>query len=75
MIVLAAALIPLVLVYLVARPGWMGEPMFAPRYFGLKLDQVSVVVGFAGMAIGLGWMILIYRADPEPGETTWRYRP
>ncbi len=75
MIVLAGALIALVLFYLVARPGWMGGPMFEPRYFGLSLDEASLVVGFGGMAVGLGWMIRIYRADPEPGERTWRYRP
>ena len=22
---------------------------------------------------GLSWMVRIYRADPEPGEPTWRY--
>lgn len=75
MIVLAPALIPLVMFYLVARPGWMGKPVFEPRYFGLPLDEFSLVVGFGGMAVGLAWMIRIYRADPEPGETTWRYRP
>jgi len=75
LIVLAAALVPLTLFYLVARSGWMGGPMFEPRYFGLTLDEVSLVVGFGGMALGLGWMVRIYRADPEPGKRTWRYRP
>ena len=28
----------------------------------------------AGYLFGLGWMIRIYRADPEPDEPTWRYR-
>lgn len=75
MIVLAGALIVLTLFYLVARPGWMGGPMFEPRYFGLTLDAAALVLGFGGIAAGLGWMIRIYRADPEPDEPTWRYRP
>jgi hypothetical protein len=74
MIVVAGALIPLMLFYLVAGPGSMGGPMFEPRYFGLTLHAATLVLGFGGMAAGLGWMIRIYRADPEPDEPTWRYR-
>jgi len=31
-------------------------------------------VGLIVPAIGIAWMIRIYRADPEAGERTWRYR-
>jgi len=73
MIIFAASFIPLALFYLVARPGFFGR-MFQPRFLGLTNDEASLVVGFGGMVVGLAWMIRIYRADPEPGEPTWRYR-
>jgi hypothetical protein len=41
-----------------------------PRWYEVALPWA----GAAGYLIGLGWMIRIYRADPEPGERTWRYR-
>jgi hypothetical protein len=74
MIALAGGLIPLVLFYLVVRPGFMGDSLFPPRFLGLNLDEVSLIVGLAGMAFGLAWTIQIHRADPEPGERAWRYR-
>jgi hypothetical protein len=75
MIVLAGALIPIVLFYLVARPGFMGEPMFPTLLLGLEFDEVGLVVGLGGMAVGLAWMIRIYhRSYLEPEPTGWRYR-
>jgi hypothetical protein len=71
MIILAAACLPMALFAYVARPGFFG---FQPRFLGLTVDEIALLVGFGGMAVGLGWMIRIYRADPEPDEPTWRYR-
>jgi hypothetical protein len=74
---MARALIALAIVYglvavflWVAQPGFM-EPMFAVRqWFEIALP----IVGVASYFIGLGLMVRIYRAKPEPGERTWRYR-
>jgi hypothetical protein len=40
----------------------------------IRLTDVLLVLGVAGMVIGFGWMIRIYRADPEPDQRSWRYR-
>jgi hypothetical protein len=40
-------------------------------------DIVSFLVlggGVGGMLLGLAWMIRIYRADPEPDESSFRFR-
>ena len=68
-----AVLLPLaVLIALVAQPGHMGGGMFyeTPWY-----EVALPWAGAVGYLIGLGWMIRIYRADPEPDEPIWRYRP
>lgn len=46
-----------------------GNPSEPPWY-----EVALPWAGAAGYLIGLGWMIRIYRADPEPDEPTWRYR-
>jgi hypothetical protein len=46
-------------------------PMFRePPWFAAALPWVAAAV----YLFGLGWMIRIYRADPEPDPQTWRYR-
>jgi hypothetical protein len=55
--------------------GWVMQPgsfsgMYDPPWYVEALPWA----GGAGYLLGLAWMIRIYRADPEPGETTWRYR-
>jgi hypothetical protein len=67
-----AALLPLVaLIGLVAQPGNMGGGMFnAPPWYAVALPWAGAI----GYLVGLGWMIRIYRADPEPAQPTWRYR-
>jgi NADH:ubiquinone oxidoreductase subunit K len=40
-------------------------------------DIVSFLVigcGVGGMLLGLAWIIRIYRADPEPDESSFRFR-
>ncbi len=74
MIVVAGGLILLVLFDFVAQARFFDLGWFQPRFLGLPLGVVSVMVGFGGMAFGLAWMIRIYRAYSEPGERTWRYR-
>ena len=54
----------------VAQPGFM-DPMFHPWRWH---QAVIPILGVASYFLGLGWMIRIYRAQPEPGERTWRYR-
>ncbi len=55
----------------IAQPGFTGGPMFyeAPWY-----EAALPWAAAAGYLFGLGWMIRIYRADPEPDRGTWRYR-
>ena len=67
-----AALLPLaVLIALVAQPGHMGGGMlYEPEWFEIALPWAGAI----GYLVGLGWMIRIYRADPEPRQPTWRYR-
>lgn len=47
------------------------SPMFDARPW---YAHVLPWVGATAYVVGLGWMIRIYRADPEPDEPTWRYR-
>ncbi len=30
--------------------------------------------GVVAYVVGIAWMVRIYRADPEAGESPWRYR-
>jgi hypothetical protein len=55
---------------LIAQPGGP-SPMFDARPW---YAHVLPWAGAIGYLIGLGWMIRIYRADPEPEEASWRYR-
>jgi hypothetical protein len=47
------------------------EPMFGPPWY---VDALPYLAAAAVYLVGLGWMIRIYRARPEDGERTWRYR-
>jgi hypothetical protein len=54
-----------------AQPGFTGGPMFGePPWYQATLPWAAAAV----YMFGLGWMIRIYRADPEPDRQTWRYR-
>lgn len=48
---------------------------FGPM-FGLPAAMTlgPMIVGAAGVAFGLAWMVRIYREDPEPDHRAWRYR-
>jgi hypothetical protein len=46
-------------------------PMFGPvPWYAPWLP----VAGVASYFVGLGWMVRIYRANPEPDTQSWRYR-
>jgi hypothetical protein len=52
----------------IAQPGFMyvmSVPWFVPYI---------PFIGFVMYFLGLGWMVRIYRADPEPDRRSWRYR-
>jgi hypothetical protein len=71
MIIFAVLLPVAILLAWVAQPGHMGGGMFdAPPWYEVALPWAGAI----GYLVGLGWMIRIYRADPEPEEPTWRYR-
>lgn len=70
LIVLAVVCGIVTLLACVAQPGYM-RPMFAATPWPV---QLLPVVGLAIYFIGLGWMVRIYRADPEPYRRSWRYR-
>jgi hypothetical protein len=38
------------------------------------IESLVPWVGVLGVIIGIVWMIRIARADPEAGESFWRYR-
>jgi hypothetical protein len=58
------------LVLWVASPGTIGPMFDEPTWYEVALPFLAA----AGYLVGLGWMIRIYRARPEDGERTWRYR-
>jgi hypothetical protein len=75
-LMLAFALgVPFVGVFLwIATPGSMGDGLFTPEVAGIEIETLLYLAAAAGYLVGLGWMIRIYRARPEDGERTWRYR-
>jgi hypothetical protein len=51
------------------------------NHLGPMFDEPPPVVGWlipaigvAAQALGLGWMIRIYRADPEAAPSSWRLK-
>lgn len=67
-----AIVLPFVLLLaLVAQPAGFSAMFYESPWYQVALPWAGAI----GYLTGLGWMIRIYRADPEPGETTWRYRP
>lgn len=66
-----AILLPIVmLIAWIARPGGTGPMFYEPPWYEAALLLASA----ACYLFGLGWMIRIYRAEPEPDNRTWRYR-
>lgn len=62
-------LAPVVVAFVyVASPGG-SRPMFEPPWVTLV-----PLIGAAGVAIGLAWLVWLSRSDPERGEVDWRYR-
>lgn len=61
---------------LLVLAGLVFEPAGPTPMFSGLLWYVELLpwAGAAAYVVGLGWMIRIYRADPEPDEPTWRYR-
>ena len=56
----------------IAAPQFPGGPMFE-RQPG-RLEVLLPWVGVAMYLVGLVWMVRISRANPEAGESSWRYR-
>lgn len=56
--------------------GWIALPGYVHPMFGSVPWYVDwlPVVGVAIYFLGLGWMVRIYRANPEPDAHNWRYR-
>jgi hypothetical protein len=50
------------------------EPSFGLHYGPDWAALATIALAAAGTLGGLGWMIRIYRADPEPDQAAWRYR-
>jgi hypothetical protein len=54
---------------------WVVAPGLTSPMFGYHFSvAVLPIAGFAGLIVGLVWMIRIYRASPEPDQQAWRYR-
>ena len=60
----------------VALLAWIAQPAGFQPLFNASPWWAEALpwAGATAYAIGLGWMIRIYRADPEPGDPTGRYR-
>jgi hypothetical protein len=74
---ISRGLISLTIVYgLVAVFMWVAQPWFMDPMSGMRprYEMWLPVLGVASYFMGLGLMVRIYRAQPEPGERTWRYR-
>jgi Flp pilus assembly protein TadB len=67
MLLIAFAVVAFEVFLFIARPNYMG-PMFdePPPIMGWLIPAI----GIAAQALGLAWMIRIYRADPE-GRRSW----
>ncbi len=63
---------PIVLGFLFVAAPPHSHPMFERE--PLLIQSLVVWAGVAMFIVGLVWMIRIYRADPEAGESAWRYR-
>jgi hypothetical protein len=63
-------LLAFVTVLLLNLPDPMGGPIFEPSLSGWILPGLGVL----GILLGLAWMVRIFRADPEPDSSAWRYR-
>ena len=61
---------PLALLVVVAAPGTIGPMFYEPPL----MESLLPWVGAAAYGFGIAWMIRIWRADPEAGERSWRYR-
>jgi hypothetical protein len=56
----------------IAQPNYIGPMMAEPPPIWTWLLPVF---GVAAQAIGLAWMIRIYRTDPEGHRSWWRFDP
>jgi hypothetical protein len=70
LLIVAIAMPFAVLILSVMQPGGSTPMLYEPPWY----EAAVLGAGAAGYLLGLAWMIRIYRADPEPGERTWRYR-
>lgn len=72
LILMIAVAIDLVMVLLfVAQPTYIGPMSLEPPPF---LWWLIPAVGIGVNLLGLAWLIRIYRADPEGGQSSWRLR-
>ena len=70
MIAMAVLAIAATALVTLATPQFI-EPMFLePPVW----SNVFTAIGLVGPIVGLVWMVRIYRADPEPDQSAWRYR-
>ena len=60
---------------------WVSAPAFAyggsrgPTVAGILMSDLSTLIGFAGMFLGLAWMWRIYKAPTKyEDRALWRYR-
>jgi hypothetical protein len=51
-------------------PNTMGGGFFEPSL----TEWILPGLGVLGILLGLAWMVRIFRADPEPDSSAWRYR-
>ena len=71
-----AAIVPALLTgaLFLAAPNMMGEGMGTPEPEPFPLGTIVIGAGILAYVVGLVLMIRIYRADPEAGRSSWRFR-
>jgi hypothetical protein len=53
---------------------WISQPGFMYAKPVPSFVPFIPFIGFVMYVLGLGWMVRIYRAEPEPDARSWRYR-
>jgi hypothetical protein len=69
---MARALIGVAVLSGIAPFVWIAQPVYM-----VPVPWPAPLLPFVGLVIyfiGLGWMVRIYRTNPEPDTRSWRYR-
>jgi hypothetical protein len=69
MLAIGAGHVAFVALMFVAQPNYIGPMRFGPPSV---FEWLMPAIGATGVLVGFGWMIRIYRAEPEAHPSFWR---